>query len=150
MKNKVTKVNVLAFGTFDVLHPGHLSYLRQAKRFGTHLTVIIARDVSVKKEKKHTPRFSEHERLTLVQAVRIVDRAVLGDLYDHLRLIKKISPDVICLGYDHAISIQELRKNLAVRIKKSITIRRMKAYRPLRYKSSLIKLGTNGAGKKIA
>lgn len=128
----------MAFGTFDVLHPGHLSYLRQARRYGTHLTVIVARDTSVKQVKHHHPHFPEHERISLVRALRMVDAAVLGDSHDHLRLIQKIKPDVICLGYDHAIRIPDLRKRLASRGVIGVSIRRMMPYCPRKYKSSII------------
>ncbi|MBI2483637.1 adenylyltransferase/cytidyltransferase family protein [Candidatus Uhrbacteria bacterium] len=132
------KRRVLAFGTFDVLHPGHLSYLRQARAHGTHLTVIVARDASVKNIKLHDSHFPERERLALIRSLRLVDSALLGDHVDHLRLIKKIKPDVICLGYDHVIRIADLRSRLADSGIRGMVIRRMRPYRTSQYKSSVI------------
>ena len=44
-------VTVMAFGTFDVLHPGHHFYLEQARKLGDNLVVVVARDANVKKLK---------------------------------------------------------------------------------------------------
>lgn len=140
------KVKVLTFGTFDGLHPGHISYLQQARRQGSHITVIVARDTSVKKAKRHRPHFTERQRLAVVRALRIVDIAILGDSNDHFRLIQKIHPDVICLGYDHRISVRDLHRLLAQRGMRKILIRRMKPYHPLTSKSSLLFL-THGQEK---
>ncbi|MBI4151625.1 FAD synthase [Candidatus Woesearchaeota archaeon] len=102
---------VMCFGTFDLLHLGHLDYFRQAKEHGDHLTVVIARDATKEKQKKDI-LFSEEERLQLVQSLGIVDEAVLGDEQDHFKIIREKKPDVICLGYDHAISEEQLREEL--------------------------------------
>jgi FAD synthetase len=54
---------VLAFGTFDILHPGHEHALTEARGLGDHLTVIIARDTTVEKVKNKKPLFDEQTRL---------------------------------------------------------------------------------------
>ena len=69
---------VMAFGTFDVLHPGHIAYLEQAKRMGDRLVVVVARDSSVAIIKGRRPIFGEKERLEIVSSLRVVDKAVLG------------------------------------------------------------------------
>ena len=88
---------VMCFGTFDLLHLGHLNYFKQAKKFGDYLIVVIARD-QTKHDKK--PFFTENERLELVKSLELVDEAVLGDLKDHFKVIKERKPDLLCLGYD--------------------------------------------------
>ncbi len=88
---------VLCFGTFDLLHIGHLHYFQQAKKQGTHLTVVIARD----KTNKKSLIFSEQERLKLIQNLKIVDQAILGYHEDHFKIIEELKPDIIFLGYDH-------------------------------------------------
>jgi len=91
---------VLVTGTFDFLHRGHLSFFEQAKRYGDHLTVIVARDSTVKKIKGRASVHHEKERLALVKSIRIVDHAVLGDRVDPYKIIARLRPHVICLGYD--------------------------------------------------
>ena len=129
---------VLAFGTFDLLHPGHLSYLRQARKFGDQLVVVIARDESVRKAKGHLPILFEKDRKALVGSLSFVDHAVLGNAHDHFKVIKKIKPSVVCLGYDHAIDASILSQKLSD-MKHLPRIVRAKAYRPNTYKSSKLK-----------
>ncbi|MBI4272239.1 FAD synthase [Candidatus Uhrbacteria bacterium] len=127
---------VLAFGTFDILHPGHLSYLMQARRRGDRLIVVIARDETVRSLKKHPPVFTQKERLTLVSALHIVSEAILGNKGDHIRIVEKIRPHVICIGYDQRVSIDALHKILTQRNLSHIQIVRAKPYRKNQYKSS--------------
>lgn len=100
---KTLKRRVLSFGTFDILHPGHVFFLKSAKKKGDELFVIIARDSSVQKIKKIIPHFSENERKLQVESLSFVDFVFLGDENDFLRIPKAINPDVIVLGYDQAI-----------------------------------------------
>jgi len=106
-------VRVLATGTFDILHPGHLHYLSEAKALGDELYVIVARDSMV----KHKPRpvMPEAQRLAMVQGLRIVDKAMLGsetDMFEPLRMIK---PDIIAIGKNQHFDEKELEKQLEAR-----------------------------------
>lgn len=92
-------VRVLAAGVFDLLHPGHLHYLREAREHGDELVVVVARDVSVE-ERKHPPILPEGTRRELVDALDAVDRAVLGDEEDEMATVERVQPDVIALGHD--------------------------------------------------
>ncbi len=105
---------VICFGTFDLLHLGHLSYFEQAKKYGDYLIVVVARDSTKEKQKKKII-FTENERLKLLQSLRIVDEAVLGDKEDHYKIITAKKPDIILLGYDHPISEEDLKKELTKR-----------------------------------
>ncbi len=134
--NKMKKV--LAMGTFDFLHPGHLNYLKQAKKHGK-LIVVVARDVNVKRERGKMLWVNEKDRLRLVGELKFVDIAVLGNIGDKLKIVEKIKPDVICLGYDQNVNIGKLKKELERRGLKRIKIKRMKGYKAKRYKSSKIK-----------
>lgn len=129
----------MAMGTFDVLHAGHLSYLAQAREQGDELTVVVARDATVERERGRKPLHDEEERLRAVQRVEFVDRAVLGNRGDKLAVVGQLRPDVICLGYDQQVDEAQLRKELARRGLGSVVIKRMKAYRPETYKSSILK-----------
>ena len=127
----------MCFGTFDLLHPGHLNYFEQAKRYGYFLIVVIARDKTKQKQGKML-MLSEKERLKIIQSIKMVDKAVLGSLQDFLHVIIKNEPAVICLGYDHAVTEKDLQRALKER-GLSINVMRMKAYKKKIYKSTLIK-----------
>lgn len=101
---------VVATGTFDILHPGHLYYLEESRRLGDELFVIVARDANV----KHKPRpiIPENQRLQMIQALKPVDHAVLGDLHDMFRPIKEIGPDTITLGFNQHFNEDALQQKL--------------------------------------
>ncbi len=89
---------VVAQGTFDLLHPGHVHYLREAAAMGDHLTVIVARQTNV--THKPAPVVPAEQRRTMVGALKPVDRAVLGHPEDIFVPMEAIAPDVLALGYD--------------------------------------------------
>ncbi|MBW2963624.1 adenylyltransferase/cytidyltransferase family protein [Candidatus Woesearchaeota archaeon] len=124
----------MVFGTFDVLHPGHLSYFKQAKKLGDYLIVVVARDKTSEKIKGKKPKYGEKIRLKRVKKLQIVDKAVLGFVSDMFKVIKNEKPAVICFGYD-----QKVEKNLMKKIKKAkIKIKRLKGYKIKKYKSHLM------------
>ena len=122
---------VVVFGVFDLLHPGHLYFLREARKHGDHLTVVVTRDARVKHEKKHKPFFSERERVEMVSALRIVDHAVFGDKVGEWRILKKLRPNVVCVGYD-----QNTEWILRCGFRKIPKVIQLKAHYPKKYKSS--------------
>jgi len=95
---------VLASGVFDLLHLGHVKYLEEAKKAGgrnAELIVIVARDSTVEKRKGKKPIMSENQRRALVESLKVVDEAILGyEKFDIGRVIEKIKPDIIVVGYD--------------------------------------------------
>jgi len=130
---------VMAFGTFDLLHKGHIFYLSRAKALGDKLIVVIARDENVLKLKGKKPVHSEGERLNAVQALDFVDQAVLGDR--EMRkwgVIKKFHPTIIALGYDQWASIPSLQGELA-KINLNPGIERIESYKPKKYSTSKIR-----------
>lgn len=129
---------VMVFGSFDLLHPGHINLFRQAKQYGDYLIVVIARDETIEKLKGFAPKYSERERKTHVQELKIVDKAVLGDSKDHFDAIEEFKPDVICLGYDQKFFTEDLEQEIEKRGLK-IKIMRLMPYRASRYKSSKLK-----------
>jgi FAD synthetase len=130
---------VVAAGTFDVLHLGHIDYLKQAKQEGNHLTIIIARDKTVKKERNQPPKHNEQERLQSVKESGIADEVILGNEEDKLKTIENIKPDIICLGYDQKVDEAKLKEQLAKRGLTNIQLKRMKPFHEDKYKSSLLK-----------
>ena len=111
-ENRKKKI-VITAGTFDLLHPGHYDTLKYAKSLGDELIVIIARDETVRKIKGRRPIIPEEQRRTMVEAIKPVDKAILGSLSDKLEPILKIKPDCIVLGPDQTtFKIQELKEEL--------------------------------------
>lgn len=104
---------VLATGTFDLLHPGHLMYLEQSRALGDELVVIVARDANV----KHKPRpiIPQDQRLLMVSALKMVDRAILGSELDMFSPIEELKPEIITLGYDQHFDAILLKEELATR-----------------------------------
>jgi FAD synthetase len=111
---------VLATGAFDLLHYGHLSFLEEAKKAGgrnAKLVVVVASDSVVEKRKKKRPVVPQDQRTALIQALRIVDKAILGfEEMDIERVIKDIKPDILAFGHDQA----DLKQNVEeiVRLKR--------------------------------
>jgi len=104
-------VLVVATGVFDIIHPGHVLYLEEAKKLGDRLVVIVARDEHVRRRKGRQP-IPEEQRLLVVKSLKPVDDAVLGDLDDIMTPIVSLKPDVIALGYDQDFKIEELSEML--------------------------------------
>jgi len=119
---KVTKKKgkvVLASGTFDLLHLGHVKFLEEAKKTGgrnAKLLVIVARDKTVEKRKGVKPVMPEEHRRALVESLKVVDEAVLGyEEFDIGAVIEEIKPDVIAVGYDQEGIEEQVRKAVAQR-----------------------------------
>ncbi|GGL43252.1 FAD synthase [Halarchaeum grantii] len=89
---------VVAQGTFDLLHPGHVHYLEEAAAMGEALHVIVARRDNV--THKESPVLSNRQRRDMVAALDAVDDARVGHPTDIFAPIEEIEPDVIALGYD--------------------------------------------------
>lgn len=104
---------VVATGTFDILHPGHLYYLTESKKLGDELWVIVARDANV----RHKPRpiIPEEHRLQMVAALKPVDHAILGDKTDMFNPIKEIRPSVITIGFNQHFDEIKLHQQLIER-----------------------------------
>ena len=97
---------VMTAGVFDLLHLGHVRFLEEAKKTSNQkaeLIVIVARDRTVEKRKGEKPVMSENQRRAMVEALEVVDEAILGYEEFNIRsVIEKIRPDVIALGHDQS------------------------------------------------
>lgn len=104
------KKRVVVFGIFDGVHEGHRSLFLQAKEYGDELIVIVGRDSASLKWKGKKPKHSEETRRALVSKERRVGQALLGDEeQSSYKIVEKLNPDVICLGYDQDVLAQDLR-----------------------------------------
>ena len=103
----------LAQGTFDLLHPGHVHYLREAAEYGDELHVIVARSGNVTHKQK--PVCPDRQRRDMVDALAVVDEAHLGDEEDFYVPVRAIDPDVVVLGFDQHHDVEEIRGALRER-----------------------------------
>jgi len=101
---------VIAQGTFDILHPGHVHYLTEAASMGDELYVIVARSANV--DHKQEPICPATQRRDVVDALEPVDEAILGDETDIFRPIEELEPDVIALGHDQHHDQDAIRTEL--------------------------------------
>lgn len=107
-------VKVMASGVFDLLHPGHVHYLTEAKSFGDELIVVVATDKTTR-EKKHEPINSQNIRLMMVQNLKQVNEALIGHDDDIYKIVVEIKPDIIALGHDQAHNAERIINDLKER-----------------------------------
>lgn len=99
MEKKLKRV--LVGGCFDVLHYGHVVFLKKARAVGDHLIVMLESDEYIKKNKKRTPFHNQYMRREILKALRPVDEVVLLPYLksdkEYFETIKKIAPDIIAV-----------------------------------------------------
>jgi D-glycero-beta-D-manno-heptose 1-phosphate adenylyltransferase len=94
---------VFTNGVFDLLHPGHVEYLEQARRLGSHLLVAVNSDRSARELAKGAgrPIADERARARVLAGLGVVDRVVLFDAPTPLVLISALRPEVLVKGGDY-------------------------------------------------
>ena len=107
---------VMAVGVFDLLHAGHLHYMEQAKSLGDYLVVVVAHDDTVRK-RKHEPVTGQDLRRRMVEGLKPVDEAVIGNPPDVpiFDILPDVKPDIIALGYDQEHAEERIRASLEQR-----------------------------------
>jgi FAD synthetase len=139
-------VRVFLGGTFDGIHSGHVHLLEFARRrglalarrqgrAGVHVSVVVARDESVRRIKHRPPHHTHTERRRLVSALRPVDDAFVGVPNDFVRSVRKVRPDLIVLGYDQGSSWEAILRAAGIRA----PIVRCPPYRGKQLKSSRLR-----------
>lgn len=94
---------VFTNGVFDILHPGHLRYLQQARSLGDLLIIGLNSDASVRRNKgPERPINNESERAEILAALECVDAVVVFDEDTPAAIIRAIQPDVLVKGADWA------------------------------------------------
>ncbi|MFO8077435.1 MAG: adenylyltransferase/cytidyltransferase family protein [Thermoplasmatota archaeon] len=104
----------MASGTFDLLHMGHIYYLKEAKKLGDELVVVVACDATVRKM-KHEPVTPEKMRVNIIKELQVVDQVFLGKEDDMFEIVEKIQPDIIAIGYDQIPDEEKLKEELKKR-----------------------------------
>lgn len=134
---KASESVVFVAGSFDIIHPGHIEFLRWASSLGNKLVVAIARDSNYRRFKGYDPVFSEDERLKIVESIRYVYRAIIGSDRDLFESVVNVKPSVIALGYDQP-DPEYIRSELRMRGLENISIVKM-GEKLEGYSSTLIK-----------
>ncbi|MCQ2737643.1 MAG: FAD synthase [archaeon] len=107
-------MKVMATGTFDILHPGHVLFLEKAKELGGEdavLAVVIAKDSTVERRKR-IPIIPEDQRVQMVKSLKPVDEAYLGYEGDMFKIVNEIKPDIIAIGSDQDHDVKKLQEAL--------------------------------------
>jgi FAD synthetase len=107
-------VRVMATGVFDLLHPGHVYFLTEAKKLGDELVVVVARDQTARRLKRE-PYVPETNRREMVESLKPVDRAILGSTTDIYQTVVDVVPDIIALGHDQIWNEKEIEAECARR-----------------------------------
>lgn len=132
-------IRVMCFGTFDILHPGHISFLKKARAYGDKLYVIVSNDA-----RRRTiaggisPVHTQKERALLLQELRTVTQALPGHVHDILFHIKKVHPDIIVLGHDQVFGVDILNAWIRTQARPP-KIFRLRAFKRRRYSTTRIK-----------
>jgi len=99
-----SKQVVLTNGVFDLLHPGHVRYLQDARRQGDALIVAVNSDRSVRAIKgPERPVNPESERAEILSALACVDAVVVFDEDNPQQVVNRLQPDVLVKGADWAV-----------------------------------------------
>ena len=98
----------MIFGTFDIIHGGHIHMFKEAKEYGDKVIAVVARDVNVERIKEYGSLHDEEERVDFLQHIDLIDEVLLGDKTDVYKVIKDKKPDIIALGYDQKVYVDDL------------------------------------------
>jgi D-beta-D-heptose 7-phosphate kinase/D-beta-D-heptose 1-phosphate adenosyltransferase len=97
-------IRVFTNGCFDILHPGHISYLEASRALGDHLTVAINSDDSVRRLKgSDRPINSQEHRRQMLMSLRCVDDVVIFNDDTPANIIRRLDPDIITKGGDYTV-----------------------------------------------
>lgn len=92
---------VLVGGCFDILHPGHVFFLDEAKKLGNTLCIALESDEFIIRHKQRKPLFIQEERKRMLMALKSVDQVIelplLHDYHDYLLLAERVKPSVIAI-----------------------------------------------------
>jgi len=102
---------VLAHGTFDFFHYGHLIHLKKARSFGDKLVVSITSDSNVNKGPGR-PLYSINERINFLTEFSFVDHVVISEFPTGVEIIKKLKPDFYVKGIEYKNSSNDFSKNI--------------------------------------
>ncbi len=129
---------VLIFGTFDIVHAGHIHMFKQAREYGDYLAVCVSRDINAEKIKGETLFHNEQERFDFLKNIKIIDEVLLGSLDSPYHNISIVKPDIIALGYDQKMYVDNL-EDAITSLGLESQIVRLSPYFENRFKSAKLK-----------
>lgn len=136
---KNTSLNILTFGSFDLIHEWHKYYLWQARKYGTNLITILATDKNIEKIKGRAPQHSQIQRFNEVSDLWLSDEVYMGSEDHPMTWVHKFTPHTICLWYDQwGKFVEDLPEEIS-ELWLDTQIIRIPSYQPEKYKSSLLK-----------
>ena len=106
---------VITYGTFDLLHYGHINLLRRAKSYGDYLIVVVSSDEFNLREKNKKCYFNYEIRKQLVEAVRYVDLVIPEESWEQkVSDIKEYHVDTFIMGDDWVGKFDYLKEHCEV------------------------------------
>ncbi|MFD1037147.1 glycerol-3-phosphate cytidylyltransferase [Virgibacillus byunsanensis] len=91
---------VITYGTFDILHTGHINLLRRAKKYGSYLIAAISSD-KFNALKGKEAYYTFEQRKTILESIRYVDEVIAEDTWEQkLEDVKKYDIDILIMGDD--------------------------------------------------
>lgn len=136
-EKKQSLPTVAIFGSFDIIHPGHIFLIKQATALGV-VTIVVARDKTIEKVKGKKPFYQEKKRVKLLQKFPEIKKVILGNIDNPYKILAAIKPNIILLGHDQKIFIDQLPTELK-KINLHPTILRAKPWQADFFKSSKIR-----------
>jgi len=112
---------ILVHGVFDLIHPGHLSYFKEAKSYGDILVASLTADKFVKKG-FNKPYFDEQERSKFLSHINILDYIFINNSISAVPVIKNLKPNFYVKGFDYKKKEGDVAGNLNVEKKETIKI----------------------------
>lgn len=129
-KNQLSRVKkkfpnkkiVLCHGVFDVLHIGHLKYLKLAKKLGNILVVSVTHDNFVNKGPGR-PAFNVQNRLSFLNEISFIDYICISNSETSAEIIKNLKPNYYCKGIDYIHSTKKNDRKLDIELKSLKSVR---------------------------
>ena len=111
---------VLAHGTFDIVHYGHVRYLERAKKYGDYLIVYVTSD-RLANEKEKNPYFNEEIRMKMISSFKVVDEVILRDSEITPQMLEDLQIDVMVTTTHYFDYLKDLCKIIHIERTKGIS-----------------------------
>lgn len=103
-------MRVITFGTFDVLHIGHINILERSKALGNYLIVGVSSDELNFSKKKRFPVYSQDQRMKIIQSLKFVDEVFIEESLELKRhYLSAHSANVLVMGDDWSGKFDEFK-----------------------------------------
>lgn len=119
---------VLAHGTFDIIHYGHIKYLEKAKSYGDYLIVLVSSDSFSEQKKGRKPFFDEKTRCKVISSLKCVDKVIIRNADFSEKLLNDLNIDVFVTIYSKNKKFKNICDVKVVRETKGISSTDIKNY----------------------